>query len=173
MWIFQQSDFLAIELVGGHIHVVLSLGIDIIIHFGHHTSSPKNDDTKTTIRINPNQEVTRSRLKTTPAEASLITSGTVLRWYFGGIGDFLAISRDIWGFLVLVWYDIWHIFGYSPRAWGDDRLEGGSLKIWKLNEVPSSRWWEREAVWTWWLTRPLPPLTRWATSRLNWTASFS
>ena len=59
--------------------MVLSLGIDIIISFSHHASSPKNDDTKTTIRINPNQEVTRSRLKTTPAEASLITSGIVLR----------------------------------------------------------------------------------------------
>ena len=59
--------------------MVLSLGKDIIIHFGHHTSSPKNDDTKTTIRINPNQEVTRSRLKTTPAEDLMITSGIVLR----------------------------------------------------------------------------------------------
>ena len=154
MWIFQQSDFLAIELVGGHIHVVLSLGKDIIIHFGHHTSSPKNDDTKTTIRINPNQEVTRSRLKTTPAEASLITSGTVLRWYFGGIGDFLAISRDIWGFLVLVWYDIWHIFGYSPRAWGDDRLDPfrHSMKLFitgrfiPINSL-SIRWLGRLAVW--------------------------
>ena len=59
--------------------MVLSLGIDIIISFSHHASSPKYNDTKTTIRINPNQEVTRSRLKTTPAEASLITSGIVLR----------------------------------------------------------------------------------------------
>ena len=86
----------------------------------HHTSSPKNDDTKTSIRINPNQEVTQSRLKTTPAEASLITSGIVLRWsffwvgrwwYFGVLGDLFAIFCENWGFLILVQYDIWDIFG--------------------------------------------------------------
>ena len=75
---------------------------DIMISSSHHASSPKNDDTKTTIRINPNQEVTRSRLKTTQAEASLITSGIVLRWSFREF-------EDILGFLVICLHFLWNL----------------------------------------------------------------